>query len=166
MVDFDERSLPLTPSSSPRVLRQGWPKGAHDVIIAATARASQRAIVSGDRSARHTAIFLESSVPTGPDLSRSNLGGCLESEGHVINGTHHADLARVWWRWADLDAGSDASTSCFEVMFTGFVYQGASVTNNMVTLRRRSSSRRVPAAIGSHRCSFINQTRHRSGSPI
>lgn len=51
VVDYD-RAVAATHSELLAVVRrQGRPRGAHDLIIAATAKATQREVVSADRSA-------------------------------------------------------------------------------------------------------------------
>ncbi|HET6874338.1 MAG TPA: PIN domain-containing protein [Acidimicrobiales bacterium] len=51
IVLYDEAIASFHAELLAAVRRQGRPRGAHDLIIAATARASQREIVSADRSA-------------------------------------------------------------------------------------------------------------------
>jgi len=51
IVDYDEAVASSHAELLTFVRRQGRPRGAHDLIIAATAKATQREVVSADRSA-------------------------------------------------------------------------------------------------------------------
>ena len=51
IVDYDDTVAAFHADLLVAVRRQGRPRGAHDLIIAATAKATQREVVSADRSA-------------------------------------------------------------------------------------------------------------------
>lgn len=69
IVDYDEAVAFSHAELLSFVRRQGRPRGAHDLIVVATAKATHREVIS--LTAPPTAIFPESSsAPTAPELTR------------------------------------------------------------------------------------------------